>query len=197
MTWPLVRTGPTHLRRRLPVVASWSVAYPAPCPRGVPARYAGRRSKTFESVLGPLRLERAYYHCAACGAGVCPRDAALGLGGTSLSPALTRMIGVVGAMVSFAEGHDLLHDLAGVDVSTTHVERAAEALGCEIAADERRARSRPAFCLQRRPPPARLAHPVERHVPRQELPTALRHRSGVEAEEVGRGRDRLGAQQGP
>ena len=25
--------------------------------------YAGRRGKNFESVLGPLRLERAYYYC--------------------------------------------------------------------------------------------------------------------------------------
>lgn len=108
-----------------------------PCPRcGQLARYAGRRPKTFQSVLGDLTLTRAAYHCAACEAGVCPRDAALGLDGTSLSPAVTRMIGVVGALVSFAEGHDLLHDLAGLDVPTTHVERVAEALGREIAADE-------------------------------------------------------------
>jgi hypothetical protein len=109
----------------------------APCVRcHQPAHYTGRRAKTFDSVLGPLRLERAYYHCPVCEAGVCPRDAALGLDGTSLSPAVTRMIGAVGAMVSFAEGHALLHELAGVDVPTTQVERAAEALGRAIAADE-------------------------------------------------------------
>jgi hypothetical protein len=102
------------------------------------ARYAGRHTKTFESVLGPLRLERAYYHCEPCAAGFCPRDAALGLEGTSLSPAVTRMVGLVAAMVSFAESHELLHELAGVDVPAKHVERAAEALGREIAEDERR-----------------------------------------------------------
>lgn len=106
------------------------------CVCGHPARYAGRRAKTFESVLGPLTLERAYYHCAACDAGGCPRDRALGLDDTSLSPAVTRMVGQVGAMVSFQEGHALLRDLAGVDVAAKHVERAAEALGREIAADE-------------------------------------------------------------
>jgi len=47
------------------------------------------------------------------------------------------MIGQVGAMVSFEEGHELLRELAGVDVATKHVERAAEALGREIARDER------------------------------------------------------------
>ena len=109
----------------------------SPCACGQPARYAGRRAKTYESVLGPLRLERAYYHCERCEAGFCPRDRALGLEGESLSPGVLRMVGRVGAMVSFAEGHELLHELAGVDVSTTHVERAAEALGREIAHDER------------------------------------------------------------
>ena len=40
-------------------------------------------------------------------------------------------------MVSFEEGHELLHELAGVDVPTKHVERAAEALGREVAEDEK------------------------------------------------------------
>jgi hypothetical protein len=41
-------------------------------------------------------------------------------------------------MVSFEEGHALLHELAGVAVATTHVERAAEDVGREIAKDEQR-----------------------------------------------------------
>ena len=49
-----------------------------PCACGQSARYAGRHGKNFESVLGPLRLERAYYHCELCEAGFCPRDRALG-----------------------------------------------------------------------------------------------------------------------
>jgi hypothetical protein len=108
-----------------------------PCSCGQHARYAGRRSKTFESVLGRLALVRAYYHCAACERGFCPRDGALGLGGGSLSPGVLRMVGRVGAMVSFEEGHELLDELAGVEVATKHVERAAEALGREVAYDER------------------------------------------------------------
>ena len=93
--------------------------------------------RTSSSVLGPLRLERAYYHCSACGHGFYPRDQHLGIASTSLSPALTRMIGTVGAMVSFQEGSALLQDLAGVAVDAKQVERTAEALGKEIAADER------------------------------------------------------------
>jgi hypothetical protein len=88
--------------------------------------------------LGALTLERAYFHCERCAAGFCPRDAALGVAGASLSPGVLRMVGLVGAAVSFEEGHELLRELAGVVVPTKHVERAAEALGREIAADEQR-----------------------------------------------------------
>ena len=78
-----------------------------PCACGQSARYAGRHGKNFESVLGLLRLERAYYHCELCEAGFCPRDRVLGLEGSSLSPGVLRMAGLVGAMVSFEEGHEL------------------------------------------------------------------------------------------
>jgi hypothetical protein len=107
------------------------------CDCGKAARYAGRRKKTMQTALGEMTLERAYYHCAACAAGFCPRDRALGLKNTSLSPATTRMVGLVGAMVSFAEGSELLRELAGVPVDPKPVERTAEALGGEIACDER------------------------------------------------------------
>jgi hypothetical protein len=107
------------------------------CSCGQEARLVGRRSKQVNSVLGPLQLERAYYYCFSCGHGFCPRDGHLGIENTSLSPALTRMVGTVGAMVSFQEGSELLTELAGVAVDAKQVERTAEALGAEIAEDER------------------------------------------------------------
>lgn len=108
------------------------------CPCGELARYAGRRIKSFQCVLGELRLDRAYYHCRTCGKGFCPRDRELGTEKTCLSPALVRMVGKVGAMVSFQEGSQLLEELAGIKVDASQVERGAEALGDEIATDERR-----------------------------------------------------------
>ena len=47
------------------------------------------------------------------------------------------MTGTVGAMVSFPEGSQLLTELAGVAVDAKQVERTAEALGKQIAEDER------------------------------------------------------------
>ena len=108
------------------------------CHCGQLARYAGRREKTFESALGALTLARAYYHCAGCRRGFCPRDRHLDLEDTSLSPSVTRMVAAVGAMVSFEEGSQLIQELAGVRVNAKQVERAAEALGVEIGEDEKR-----------------------------------------------------------
>jgi hypothetical protein len=133
-----LRVAARAVEHRINADTSDHVGATAPCACGQPARYAGRRAKTFTSVLGALTLERAYFHCERCAAGFCPRDAALGVAGASLSPGVLRMVGLVGAAVSFEEGHELLRELAGVVVPTKHVERAAEALGREIAADEQR-----------------------------------------------------------
>ncbi len=132
-----LRVAARAVERRLNADPSDYAGPTARCLCGALARYAGRRPKTFESVLGVLTLQRAYYHCGTCGAGFCPRDRALGLEGGTLSPGVLRMVGMVGAMVSFDEGQELLRELAGVEVSAKHVERAAESLGREVAQDER------------------------------------------------------------
>lgn len=106
------------------------------CECGQEARYVDRRRKTFTSVLGELNLERAYYYCAACQQGFCPRDRALGLEGSTLSPGVLRMAGTVASLVSFQEGSELMKELAGVEVNAKMVERAAEGLGVEIAEQE-------------------------------------------------------------
>ncbi|MFV2065026.1 MAG: ISKra4 family transposase [Chloroflexota bacterium] len=125
------------VERRLDADRSDHIGPAIACDCGRQARYAGRRPKTFSTALGELTLSRAYYHCTACGSGVCPRDRALGMADTSLSPATTRMVGLVAAMVSFAESSELMGELAGVPVDPKQVERTAEALGREIAQDER------------------------------------------------------------
>jgi hypothetical protein len=132
-----LRLAARALEQRLNADTSDHAGAELPCSCGQPAPYRGRHEKTFESVLGPLRLERAYYHCAQCQSGFCPRDRALRLELFSLTPGVLRMTGSTAALVSFEESSTLLHELAGVEVSISQVQRAAEALGEEIAADER------------------------------------------------------------
>ena len=109
-----------------------------PCPCGASARYAGRRTKTFTTVLGEMALDRAWYHCGACGHGFAPRDRELGMAGSALSPGALRMTGLAAARLSFAESGAMLRELAGLAIDPKSVERHAEALGEEVADDERR-----------------------------------------------------------
>ena len=70
------------------------------CVCGGESLYVERRGKTFQTVLGPIRLDRAYYHCDECGKSDFPRDRSFGIGGGHLSPGVLRMVGNVGARVS-------------------------------------------------------------------------------------------------
>ena len=108
-----------------------------PCACGAGARRSGRRRKTFTTALGPLTLERAWYHCDACGSGFSPRDRALRVEGRSLSPGALRMVGITAAELSFGKTSVLLRELAGLEIGARQVERHAEALGREVADDER------------------------------------------------------------
>jgi hypothetical protein len=131
-----LRLAARALERRLNGDRSDHGGAELPCPCGGSAQYHGRHGKTFESALGPLHLQRAYYHCKQCESGFCPRDRALGLESFSLTPGVLRMTGSAAALLSFEESSGLLQELAGVEVSAKQVERAAEALGAEIAVDE-------------------------------------------------------------
>jgi len=113
------------IERRLNADTSDHAGPTLACPCGKAARYVDRRSKTFQTALGEMTLERAYYHCAACEGGFCPRDGVLGMEDSSLSPAVTRMVGLAAAMVSFQEADELMGELAGLPVGAKQVERTA------------------------------------------------------------------------
>src|ERR1019366_3148932 len=82
------------------------------CGAGHQAEFVSYRDKSLDTVLGPVPLSRAYYHCTDCSHGVVPKDDELGVAGTSLSPGLRAMVARV-----------------GVQLTTKRVERSAEADG--------------------------------------------------------------------
>ena len=104
-----------------------------PCACGHLAQYKELRSKTVLTVLGPVELSRPYYLCAQCSKGQYPVDAALGVAGLESSPGVRRMEGVVGSEMPFASGCEPMKLLAGLEVPAKAIERAAEAIGAEIA----------------------------------------------------------------
>jgi hypothetical protein len=134
-----MRTALTTAGGRLlqAVLAGGGDGYAGPhakCPGGHQAGYAGARDKTITTVLGPVTLSRAWYHCTACEHGFAPRDAQLGIAGQAQSPGLAEMIALAGAETSFARAAALIAGLAGITVSPRTIERSAEASGAAARA---------------------------------------------------------------
>jgi hypothetical protein len=157
-----LRAALTAAGRRLleAVLAGGGDGYAGPratCPAGHRAVYAGSRPKTITTVLGPVTLWRAWYHCAVCEHGFAPRDAQLGVVGATESPGLAEMNALAGSEVSFARAAGLIAALAGITVSPRTIERSAEASG---AAARAAAEAEAAAIRERRIRPLPPAEPV-------------------------------------
>ncbi len=128
-----VRTAMTALgARMLADLLSLDTGYRGPsldCGAGHRAEFVSYRDKTIDTVLGPVPLRRAYYHCRTCRAGVVPRDRDLGVDHIRMSAGLRAMVAHTATVVPFARAARMLAELAGVQVSTSRVERLAEADG--------------------------------------------------------------------
>src|SRR5260370_38316545 len=68
-----LRLAARALEQRLNADTSDHAGPDLPCSGGEQAQYRGRHEKTFEGVLGPLRLQRASSQCEKCQSGLCPR----------------------------------------------------------------------------------------------------------------------------
>src|SRR5262249_14726615 len=104
------------------------------CPRcREAARFKGYRPKGLLSILGPLTIERGYYHCPSCHHGHCPGDAAFGLDHTDLTSGAAELATLAGALDSFAMAADvILPKMSGLSLAESTVERTAEAIGGEL-----------------------------------------------------------------
>ena len=98
------------------------------------ARFVSYRDKVTDTVLGPVTVRRAWYHCAQCGHGVVPRDRELGTEHASLSPGLRSMTAHAATAVPFAKAAALLEELAGIRLTVKRAERSAEADGAAARA---------------------------------------------------------------
>ena len=128
-----IRAGLTRLGRSvLEDLLAADSGYRGPradCGAGHQARFVSYRDKAVDTVLGPVTLRRAWYHCAACGHGFAPRDAGLGVAGDTMSPALARMTDRAAAAVPFAAAARLAGELAGITLTGERARRRAEADG--------------------------------------------------------------------
>src|SRR5262249_15550072 len=97
---------------------------------GQSAEFHGWRSKSPLSLLGPIRVQRAYYHCHRCG-GLFPWDREVGLTPKRLTPAAERATSLAGLLCdSFDEAATkVLPELAGMNLAETTIERTTESAG--------------------------------------------------------------------
>lgn len=131
------QAGATALREILQFVAPAAHMRSLPCSCGHPARYHELRSKTVLTSVGKTEITRPYYLCSHCHHGQFPVDRELDIQNTELSPGVRRMLAVVGQAAPFDQGRQQMQLLAGLDVTTKAVERTAETIGADIAAQER------------------------------------------------------------
>lgn len=88
---------------------------------------------TRQTVLGRVSVRRAAYRCATtCGRHECPLDARLGVPTGHLSAHLQTRLGLLSALLPFAEARAVLASLTGVEVSTKTTQVASEALGAVV-----------------------------------------------------------------
>ncbi len=107
------------------------------CPQcGQCAAYHQDRAHAVRGLTGPLRCRRAYYYCRRCGEGFCPFDQAAGISPRQLTPGLERLATLAGACAdSFDKAAELLHEMAGVQLSKSTVARTTEEAGQRLAGD--------------------------------------------------------------
>jgi hypothetical protein len=107
-----------------------------PCSCGHTARYQELRSKPILTAVGRVEVSRPYYLCSDCNNGQFPADVELDIENTGFSPGVRRMLAMVGQQAPFDQGRQQMKLLADLEVTTKAVERTAEAIGADIAAQE-------------------------------------------------------------
>jgi len=86
------------------------------------------------SLMGEVRVERAYYHCPhGCG-GHVPLDQEVGLTAQHLTPAAAEVVSMAGVQTSFAQAAERnLKKMCGLRLSESTVERTTESAGERLA----------------------------------------------------------------
>ena len=100
-----------------------------PCACGGTAEFEGCRPKEVQTLVGWIRLRRAYYACPSRGTGRAPLDATLGVARDSHSPGVRRLMARFGARLPFAQAVADLAEAAGIQTSASTVRTVTEAVG--------------------------------------------------------------------
>jgi hypothetical protein len=114
------------------------VADAVPCQCGGQATYQRQREGGVQTIVGEVRLKRAYYLCPDCHHGRYPLDEELAFYPGGLSAGLEESAALAGVVEPFASAADLLARLlwTGVKLSHNRVREATENMGQALAQTE-------------------------------------------------------------
>lgn len=107
------------------------------CRCGGQAHYQCRREGELLTLLGRVSYKRAYYLCPQCHQGTYPLDERLGLRPGQMSAELESLLGMTGALMTFAKGAELFERLTLVEVSPQSMDTATEIMGEEVVRQEK------------------------------------------------------------
>jgi uncharacterized protein YdhG (YjbR/CyaY superfamily) len=86
------------------------------------------------TLMGPMFVRAAYYHCPACRSGHKPWEHVLQLKPITLSPAAEEITAMAGVLGAFGEGAErVLQKMAALRLSESTVQRITEAAGERVA----------------------------------------------------------------
>lgn len=95
-------------------------------------KFVDYRKKKVTTVLGNVEVKRAYYYAGKGKTGMCPKDKALDIEGTSLSPGMRRIMARAGAYRPFLLSHEDIKEMTGISVTAKEIERVCHATGKEM-----------------------------------------------------------------
>jgi hypothetical protein len=107
-----------------------------PCSCGGHARFVTYRGRWIKSLYGEARIERAYYHCGACGSGQVPWDEAQGLTQKLETPHFKAAVSRVMGRLVYADGVQVVKELCGVSIEESTSEAIVEEVGQRVRTAE-------------------------------------------------------------
>ncbi len=99
------------------------------CKCGGSLRFLQDRSRQIHTLMGWIKLKRAYYRCPDCGSSLAPYDKLSGLGRQQLSPALAKACCMLAVDDSFEEVSQKIEQLFGQRVCDDTVKQAVHQVG--------------------------------------------------------------------
>ena len=126
------RVGQRFLELLVQACQPTEVAKTIPCRCGGTAEYKRHREGTVITLMGQIRIKRAYHLCPDCRQGTYLLDEKLGFRAGAFSAALQEMLAAIGVQVpSFEAASELFERLTLVSISDNGVREATEGIGQE------------------------------------------------------------------